>query len=485
MAWSCLFVGLGAGSLRAEEPWLLVTPSMHAESYLVGPDGKVTHTWPSKLLPSGPGRMDETGALLRVERDERLPRSFMVPGGTGGRITQIGWDGTQQWSFSIATTKNLVHHDALRLPNGHVLALVWERHEPDEAQSKGRDADKVGKAGLWSECLWELQPQGGKGARIVWEWKAWNHARRFPEAPLPKGLRHFDPGERININGSRTPAPAWAGVTRLEYNQALDQILLVAGGLGGIWILDHSTTTQEASGDEGGKAGKGGRLLYQWNGSTPDLKAKSRKALVVDAEWLPHEEGKGPSVEVLRGVQGEDGRVTYAVERWALPWSPDEAYTMEQTGEYAPPVLKQTSAVASQDNGNLLERPTALARSASGTRALTFGYAGLTRWPVENAATATASKANEHRNESGKTTLRMSAPSPNSLACCAGDSTVKAKSDGKDDTAPLKTLTSAPVLKSRLVAAPAFTAPATLKAADAAPNSPPHSSSPSISVSTR
>jgi hypothetical protein len=82
----------------------------------------------------------------------------------------------------VATPKNLVHHDAVQIPNGNILVLVWERHEPDEAQSKGRDADKVGKAGLWSECLWELQPQGEKGARIVWEWKAWNHVRRFPSA---------------------------------------------------------------------------------------------------------------------------------------------------------------------------------------------------------------------------------------------------------------------------------------------------------------
>ncbi|WP_147263348.1 hypothetical protein [Roseimicrobium gellanilyticum] len=453
---------LGTAPVQAAEPLLLVTPSMQGESYLVAPGGEVRHTWPSKFIPSGPGRIDKTGALLRVERDERIPRSFMAPGATGGRITKIGWDGGEQWSFSVSTPKNLVHHDALQLPNGNILALVWERHEPDVAQGKGRDANKVGKAGLWSECLWELQPQGKSGAQIVWEWKAWNHARRFPEAPLPKSLRHFEPGERININDGRTPAPAWAGVSRMEYHARRDQILLVASGMGGVWVLDHSTTKAEAATDDGGKGGKGGRLLYQWDGSTPELKAKGRKTFVVDAEWVRDDEGKGkpPVLEVLRGVQGDDDRIAYAVERWELPWSDATGYTMVDSGEYAPPLLKQATAVPARDSSDLLERPTALTHSPHGASALTFGYAGLTRWPAVAAADGSPTvKAREHRNEAGKTTLRMSIPTHNALVCCGGESPSTTKSDGKKAVAPLKTLTSAPVLKSRLVLETAFTPP--------------------------
>ena len=56
----------------------------------------------------------------------------------------------------------------------------------------------------------------------------------------------------------------------LDYNSALDQIALSCRGMNEVYIIDHSTTTEEAVGHTGGNAGKGGDILYRWgNPSVP------------------------------------------------------------------------------------------------------------------------------------------------------------------------------------------------------------------------
>ena len=53
-------------------------------------------------------------------------------------------------------------------------------------------------------------------------------------------------------------------VNAISYNPKLDQIVISSAGFSEIWIIDHSTTTEEAKGDIGGRWGHGGDLLYRW-----------------------------------------------------------------------------------------------------------------------------------------------------------------------------------------------------------------------------
>ena len=58
--------------------------------------------------------------------------------------------------------------------------------------------------------------------------------------------------------------PDWLHINAVAYNAELDQIMLSVFEFSEIWVIDHSTTTAEAAGHEGGKYGKGGDLLYRW-----------------------------------------------------------------------------------------------------------------------------------------------------------------------------------------------------------------------------
>jgi Arylsulfotransferase (ASST) len=53
-------------------------------------------------------------------------------------------------------------------------------------------------------------------------------------------------------------------VNAVAYNAELDQIVLSSPAFHEIWIIDHSTTKEQAKGHTGGRWGKGGDILYRW-----------------------------------------------------------------------------------------------------------------------------------------------------------------------------------------------------------------------------
>ena len=80
----------------------------------------------------------------------------------------------------------------------------------------------------------------------------------------------------------------WMHTNSIDYNEELDQIMLSVPHFGEFWIIDHSTTTEEAVGHSGGNSGMGGDLLFRWgnprtykNGNEDDQKLFFQH----DAQW--------------------------------------------------------------------------------------------------------------------------------------------------------------------------------------------------------
>ena len=196
----------------------------------------------------------------------------MSAGGVGGGIAHISWDGTLIWQYVISNETYQHHHDVQPLPNGNVLVIVWERKSATEAYAMGRVSINNPLGEMWSTAILELEIVPPNGANIVWEWHLWDHLVQDSDPSLPGYGVVSEHPELMDINygdvgGGGGPGGSnadWMHINAIDYNPLLDQIVISSRHQNEIYIIDHSTTTEEASGHTGGNSGKGGDFLYRW-----------------------------------------------------------------------------------------------------------------------------------------------------------------------------------------------------------------------------
>jgi len=312
-------IGLIEKDAKAFQGYTLFSPIFSTTTYLIDMDGKVVHTWESAYEPGQVAYLLENGHLLRAGSLASKNRVFKVGGGTGGRVQEFAWDGELVWDFEYSSDDHLLHHDVAKLPSGNILMIAWERKTAQQTITAGRNPGLQGAGELWPDFIIEVRPTGKMSGEIVWQWHVWDHLIQDYD---PSKANHGDVAlhpDRIDINhcfgwadpltdkeldnlrslgylGSSTSRkqkhanPEWTHINSIAYNANLDQIALSVLGFNEIWIIDHSTTAEQASGHAGGRGNKGGDLLYRWGnpqtyhaGTAADQRLFSQH----DVHWIP------------------------------------------------------------------------------------------------------------------------------------------------------------------------------------------------------
>ena len=254
-----LFLNDSANSFNG---YTLFAPMRYTTTYLINNSGKLVHTWESDNAPGLSAYLLPNGHLLRTANNTSVT-SFNT-GGKGGKIEEYDWDGNIVWQFDYASSSVMQHHDAKKLPNGNVLVIAWELKTEAESIVEGRNPSYVSSSGIWPDHIIEVDSASGN---IIWEWHIWDHLiQDFDNTKENFGVVSEHP-ELIDINFVKQGNPTntdWTHFNSVDYDSVFDQILLSVHGFNEIWIIDHSTTTAEASGHSGGNSGKGGDLLYRW-----------------------------------------------------------------------------------------------------------------------------------------------------------------------------------------------------------------------------
>lgn len=154
-----------------DDGYILFAPIQNTTTYLIDKCGRQVKTWPSTYRPGQSCYILPDGTLLRSGNTNN---TTFNAGGKGGIIQKIDWNGNVTWSYTVSSTLECQHHDIKALPNGNVLAIVWESKTNSEAIAQGRNP-ALTTTTVWSEKIIEIQPTGLTTGTIVWEWHLWDH----------------------------------------------------------------------------------------------------------------------------------------------------------------------------------------------------------------------------------------------------------------------------------------------------------------------
>lgn len=233
---------------------ILVNDASSNRVFVMNKEAELLHEWPLSnnigndvfLLPDG-------RLLASLEADE--PK--ITFGGQGGKLQFVDKDGNIEWNFDYSSELAETHHDAELLPNGNVIALVWEKKSVEEAIAAGSNLDYP----IYPEAIIEVDPSTDE---IVWEWHAWDHLiQDFDDTKANFGVVADHP-ELINLNLVPEERGDIMHANGITYDPLNDLIYISVNFYHEVWVIDHSTTTAEAASSTGGNFGKGGDLIYRF-----------------------------------------------------------------------------------------------------------------------------------------------------------------------------------------------------------------------------
>ena len=252
-----------AGGLLINEPGAAIGYTLFAlwgdgnrKVYLIDPLGRLAHKW----------HIDETLP------DDGIVHAKLLDNGNllimaAPMLLEIDMRGNIVWQYDTVRA----HHDFLKMPNGNLLLLYVARKSREEAIAAGANPEFVHETGIHYDYLVEVRPSSS-GGEIVWQWSPWDHLIQDFDPSKPNYGAVAEHPELIDLNFlpetlslHRQHAPSdWLHANAIDYNPALDQVMMSPRHYSELWVIDHSATTEEARGGTGGNSGMGGDLLYRW-----------------------------------------------------------------------------------------------------------------------------------------------------------------------------------------------------------------------------
>lgn len=233
---------------------LLVNDAVNNRVYLMDKDSKILHEWELKTGLGNDCVLLENGKLLALLEANNPAITF---GGFAGNLQLVNPDNSIEWEYKISNDNMISHHDAEMLPNGNVIILVWMKKTGEEAIQEGFKFNY----NVYPESVFELDPSK---MEIVWEWHSWDHLiQDYDESKSNFGVVSENPG-KININYNPNQSGDIMHANGIAYDSKNDLIYLSINFFSEIWVIDHSTTKEEAKTNAGGNHNKGGDLVYRF-----------------------------------------------------------------------------------------------------------------------------------------------------------------------------------------------------------------------------
>lgn len=253
---------------KAYDGYNLLYPHNQPNVYLINNCGEIVHTWEGEpdTRPGNTAYLLEDGRLVKTSRPANVTSDRIWAGGGGATVEIRSWDNELEWSFTLNDSTDRLHHDItlINKNNRFTIAMIaWELKTLEECIAAGRDTSVLERDELWPDYILEVDPATDE---VVWEWHAWDHlVQDFDAIKENFGSISENPGKiDINHDFRGDGDPDWMHSNSLDYDPRWDYLLLSVPFFSEIWIIDHTTSTEQAASDSGGFSGRGGDLMYRW-----------------------------------------------------------------------------------------------------------------------------------------------------------------------------------------------------------------------------
>ena len=203
------------------------------KTYLIDMQGRVAHSWTGGTDP----RLLESGNLLDW--------ATSAAGAVG--LRERDWTGNTVWEYFEKRSTYHPHGDFRRIWDpklGAYATLYLANRDVTAAQClvAGCDPADAPYDGAQVDTVVEVDMSGN----VVWEWSFWDHAVQAIDATKANyagaGKRVSDWPGKIDLNLPGRPLRAnWLDCNSLDYNQALDQVL-VNSRQGEMYVIDRGNT---------------------------------------------------------------------------------------------------------------------------------------------------------------------------------------------------------------------------------------------------
>lgn len=359
----------------ALDGYTFFSPFSGTKAYLVDNCGRLINEWDRGTLPGLSAYFLDNGLMMRTYKPS--PIGPFTSASNSGGLELVDWDNNTVWNYTLNTATELSHHDAVMMPNGNILMLTWELIYREELIELGRDPNEIAPQGFaWNEKIIEVEPIGTNEVNVIWEWKIKDHyVQDFDQTKSNFGIISEHP-ELFDINLPDLNSPNshsdldYNHFNAIDYNEEMDQILISVRNSDEIWIIDHSTSIEEAASHEGGQYGKGGDILYRWGNPSAYQRADISEEILFGqhgVNWIRegiHEgkilifnNGNGKpgqdfsTIEILEPVQNEDGSYPVPDKDPFGPEASDWIYGDEFSDRFYSPFLSNAQML---NNGNIL-----------------------------------------------------------------------------------------------------------------------------------
>ncbi|ALJ03915.1 hypothetical protein APS56_01560 [Pseudalgibacter alginicilyticus] len=239
-----------------DDTYFLVADQQNNEAHLINYEGEELFNWDLNGALGNDINLLSDGSLIVCLKANNASFTY---GGYGGIFKKINADQSIDWEITYSTDDYTAHHDVEYLSNGNIIFPVWSELSITEAREEGFAANY----NLNPESIIEMNPLTQE---IVWEWHSMDHIiQDYDNTKNNYGVVADNPNKiDVNYNYQTRNDGDIMHINGLTLDEDNDLLYLTVNNYSEVWVLDHSTTTLEASGNTGGNYGLGGDLIYRF-----------------------------------------------------------------------------------------------------------------------------------------------------------------------------------------------------------------------------